>query len=129
MRKLKTGEIFKAVRIIKQLNLKDSIKELAPSFELIAKAKAIEDDTEKGKLTTSIGFNISDVIFNVICECGDEKAEAYIYDFLSGPFEMETNEVKELDIDVLIENIKEMAQINDFETFFNSVLALIPKSN
>ena len=74
MRKLKTSDIFAALRVINKAGVKE---DLVPVIrQLSEQEKTIEDVGIIGMLT-------------VIETLSGTKAEQAIYDFLSGPLEME----------------------------------------
>lgn len=107
MRKLKTADIPAFCRGIKQLGLKDQIKEIA-------------EKSNTAKDVWSFGF---DFLWNLFDVATEKHGETVIYEFLSGPFEMTPEEVADLDLDVLITNLKQLAQENNLTGFFKSAAA------
>ena len=102
MRKLKTSDIPVLCRCVKKLGLKDQIKEVAQ------KANTVKD-------VWAFGFDFVWNLFDIATEKAGEEA---LYEFLAGPFEMTPAEVRDLDIDILLENIQHMVQNNNLTAFF-----------
>lgn len=107
MRKLKTADIPAFCRGIKKLGLKDQIKDIAQ------KANTAQD-------VWDFGFDFVWQLFDIATE---KHGEAVIYEFLSGPFEMTPEQVGDLDLDVLMANLKQMAEENNLLGFFKSAAA------
>ena len=106
MRKLNTSDLFAAMRMIKKCKLKDTIKE---TILTIDKKQDVE----------ATGF---DLIFGIIEAMSEENCEKEFYNFLSKPFEMTPQEVEKLEIDNLINGIKEIADLENWKSFFTQVL-------
>ncbi len=114
MRRLKTTDVFAAMRVIKAAGIKDEIKRIA----LEANEKKEIDVREVG----------AELIFSIFDGLAEKKAEAMAYEFLSGPLEMSSAEIGELPIAELIEKIKELGKLEDAEgwrNFFKSLGDLI----
>ena len=109
MRKLKTTDIPCFCRTVKKLGLKEKFKTLA-----------LEANT--GKDVWDRGFDLVWDLFDVATEVDGEMA---IYEFLAGPFEMTPDEVGDLDLDILISNIQQMAAENNLMVFFKSAARLM----
>lgn len=109
MRKLKTSDIPSLCRSIKKLGLKEKFKTLA-------------QEANSGQEAWDRGFNLLWDLFDVATETEGESA---IYDFLAGPFEMTPEEVRDLDLDVLITNVKQLAEDNNLTGFFRSAARLM----
>ena len=107
MRKLKTADIPAFCRGIKKLGLKEQIKDIAQ------KANNAKD-------VWSFGFDFMWDIFDIATE---KHGEAVIYEILAGPFEMTPEQVGDLDLEVLIDNLKQLAAENNLAGFFNSAAA------
>ena len=107
MRKLKTSDIPVLCRCVKRLGLKDEIKKIA-------------EDSDNVKDAFGKGF---DMIWNIFDLATEREGEVYLYEFLSGPFEMTPEEVRDLDMDILIENIKQMISENNLSAFFKFAAA------
>lgn len=112
MRKLQTKDIFQALRLIKKANLKEEIK---PVLSLAASGEmAVQDVGIEGVLS----------IIEIFTE---KKAEAAIYEFLSGSFEVSPGEVEAMELAELAGNLKRLAQENDLKVFFTALQGLITK--
>ena len=110
MRKLKTTDIFEAMRVIRKANIKE---ELTPFVKEAAQSdKPIEDIGVLGFLT----------LFEILSSKGAEQG---IYDFLSKPFEMTPKEVADLEIADLVKLLNEMKELNDLSVFFGSLSGLM----
>ena len=107
MRKLKTSDIPVLCRCVKRLGLKDKIREIAE------KANTMQD-------VWGFGFDFVWDLFDIATE---KQGEAYLYEFLAGPFEMTPEEVRDLDFDVLQENIKHLITENNLTSFFKFAAA------
>lgn len=81
MRNIKSTDVFAAFRLIDQIGVKDKVKEVALHPE------NIKNEREFG----------ADLILGIIAGCGSPKAEAMIYDFLSGVLEMPVKELQDMD--------------------------------
>lgn len=102
MRKLKTGDIPVLCRTLKKLEVKDKIRAIAQE------ADTVRDIWEKG-------FDLVWDLFDVATEASGEMA---IYEFLAGPFEMEPEQIKDLDLDILVQNLQQLAEENNLLVFF-----------
>lgn len=109
MRKLKTSDIPVLCRCVKRLGLKDKIREIAQA------ADNIQD-------VWGFGFDFIWDLFDIATEKAGEDA---IYEFLAGPFEMTPDEVRNLDLDVLMDNVQQLVQENNLASFFKSAAALM----
>lgn len=110
MRKLRTIDVFSAMRILQKANLKEELK---PFIKKVAEGKStLEDVGIEGILT-------------VIEILSEKKAESAIYEFLANPFEMTPKEVENLELSELSSNLCEMAKENDIKAFFTSLSSLI----
>lgn len=107
MRKLKTADIPAFCRGMKKLDLKEQIKDIAQ------KANTAKD-------VWSFGFDFLWEIFDIATE---KHGEAVIYEFLAGPFEMTPEQVGDLDLDVMLANLKQLADENNLAGFFKSAAA------
>ena len=107
MRKLKTSDIPVLCRCVKRLGLKDEIKKIA-------------NEADTAKEAFDKGFDLFWNLFDIATE---KEGEIYLYEFLSGPFEMTPEEVRDLDMDILIENIKQLISENNLSAFFKFAAA------
>lgn len=107
MRKLKTSDIPVLCRCVKKLGLKEQIRIVAEESD------NIQDIWNRG----------FDFIWNLFDIATEQVGEGYIYEFLSGPFEMTPEEVRDLDIDILLANIQQLVQENNLGAFFKFAAA------
>jgi hypothetical protein len=112
MRKLKTSDIPVLCRCIKKLGVKDQIR-----------AIALESDTAKD--VWDRGFDFIWGLFDIATE---QAGENCIYEFLAGPFEMTPDEVRDLDLNVMYDNMQKLIAENNLGVFF-SLAAKSMKSN
>lgn len=109
MRKLKTKDAPALCRCLKKLGLKDKFQTLA------REANSVADVWEKG----------FDFIWDLFDVATEQDGEQVLYDFLAGPFEMTPEEVAELDFDVLMACLKQLAEENNLTGFFKSAAKLM----
>lgn len=109
MRKLKTSDIPGLCRSLKKLGLRDRFKTLA-------------QEANNGQEVWDRGFDLIWDLFDIATENAGEMA---IYEFLAGPFEMAAEEVRDLDLDVLIPNLQQLAAENNLAVFFKSAAKLM----
>ena len=102
MRKLKTSDIPVLCRCVKKLGLKDTVKQIALD------SNSLRDAWDKG----------FDLIWNLFDVATEQAGEMCIYEFLAGPFEMTPEEVRDLDMDILLENIQHIVRENNLVAFF-----------
>lgn len=108
MRKLKTSDIFTFGRCMKQLGVKEKVKNIA-------------QEANNAKEAFDKGFDLLWDIFDAATEQAGENA---LYDFLAGPFEITPDEVRDLPFDTLVANLKQMAADNNLIAFFKSAAKL-----
>ena len=114
MRALQTHDVFKAVKIVNALGVRDEVKKIALSLE--GKKKINERE---------IGVEF---ILNILGSAGDEKVENLIYDLLGGILEIEPEEIRVMDPLKLVENIKALSAVIDVEnwkSFFHYVASMM----
>ncbi len=109
MRKLKTTDIPALCRSVKKLGLREQFKTIA-------------QEANNGQDVWDRGFDLIWGLFDVATEKNGEMA---IYEFLAGPFEMTPAEVRDLDLDVLIPNLQQLAAENNLAVFFKSAARLM----
>lgn len=109
MRKLKTADIPAFARCIKRIGAKDLVKAIAQ------KADNAED-------VWALGF---DALWDLFDLATEREGEYHIYEFLSGPFEMTPQEVENLDMEILVGNLRQMAEENNLSGFFKSAAGLM----
>lgn len=110
MRNLLTADLFKAVRVIKTSGLKEEVK---PLLRMAADGKAD---------ITNVGIEGILTVIGALAENGVEKQ---LYEFLSGPFEMDPKEIAALDIVELSEKIQWLWKEGNLQPFFGQLSGLI----
>ena len=102
MRKLQTKDLFSFCRCIRKIGIKDELKKIGTN------AKSTND-------LESLGFDF----FYTLLELATEKsAEKEIYEFLSGPLEIKPSEIENMNLEILLPQIKELAQLDTWKLFF-----------
>lgn len=114
MRDLRNKDLFAFVRMVKRAGISDKLKEVIMSVDNISDINA-----------ESFGY---DLIFAIVDAASNNEAEKEVYSFLSGPLEMEAEEIAEADPVETIEMIKQVATPEKWRAFFQSVASLM-KSN
>ncbi|MBS4958684.1 MULTISPECIES: hypothetical protein [Clostridium] len=109
MRNLQTKDIFCMSRLIMSLNLKEELKNLA-------------DKIDKNSNVEALGF---EVFFTILGKCTDENSEKKIYDFLSGPLEIKSEEVATMDPIDLFDKIMKIASVEKWKLFLSKASQLI----
>lgn len=105
MRSLQTTDIFAACRMLSKIGVREEIREVA--------LKAEESKTKK--IRVDMGF---DLMFGILEKATQEKAENEIYQFLSGIFECDPEEIRVMDPFVLFEKLGEVADFEKWKSFF-----------
>ncbi len=98
------------MRIVRKANIKEELKPI------------IEKAAKKGADAGNIGIEAFLTIIEALSEQGAEKQ---IYFFLAGPFEMDPNEIENLELDKLQELFEQLGAENDLMGFFGSLLGLM----
>lgn len=104
MRKLKTADIPALCRCVKRIGLKEQLRSIAQE------ANTAEDVWNQG----------FDIIWTIIDIATEKESEFAIYEFLAGPFEMTAKEVADLDLDVMMANLRQLAEENNLANFFKA---------
>lgn len=101
MRKLQTSDVFELARLVKKINIKEELKEVA------MKANADSD-------VYSVGF---EMIFSLMEKFAENNSEEALYEFLSGPLEISKEEIKVMDPLDLVEKLSKIADIDRWKAF------------
>ena len=101
MRKLNTSDVFAFTRLVKEIGLKEEIKNIT--------AKVAEETDVK-----ALGI---DIIFTLIEKFSEVNSENALYEFLSRPLEVTKEEVATMDLFDLVEKIMNMADVEKWKTF------------
>ncbi len=110
LRKLVTADLFKAVRVIKTSGLREEVK---PMLQKAADGKA---DVQ------NVGIEAIMTVIGALAESGAERA---MYEFLSGPFEMDPGEVASLDLMDLVDKANWLWKEGNLQDFFGQLSSLI----
>ena len=114
MRKLKTTDVFEALRLVQKSGLKD---QLVPIIEKYAKEPTA---VERAGITG---------ILTVVEVFAEKKCENLIYEFLARPFECSGADVGDWDLEQLATNLEALAAENDLPRFFGSLSGLLKKKS
>lgn len=109
MRKLVTADVFSLCRCLKNIGVKEQFRTIA-------------QDADSAADVWNKGFDLIWGLFDVATETNGENE---VYNFLSGPFEMTPEEVKQLPIDMLLDNMRQMVTENNLSIFFKSAARLM----
>ena len=109
IRKLKTKDMFSFARVIKHLDLKYEIQEIAK------KADKIADVWDSG----------FDLVYTIFERAAEEEAEQEIYAWLAPILGITEEELAEMELNPLIELLREFTKVNDLTHFFKSAAALM----
>lgn len=114
MRNLETQDVFKAARLLKKIGVREEIKEVAK-----------EAEENKGKrVRFDMGF---DLMFGILEKATEENAEIEIYKFIADIFECEWEEVRKMNPLELFKKLEEVANIEEWKSFFGYVAKLMKK--
>lgn len=108
MRKIKTKDVFKMARIIKLSGAKD---ELADTL----RASQSSGAGDAGQIGV-------DLIMTLCSACGSENIEKELYELIGDIAEMKPTEIRDMDLDVLIDLFKEIGELNNLSDFFESAV-------
>ena len=101
MRKLNTSDVFAFTRLVKEIGLKEEIKNIT--------TKVAEETDVK-----ALGLYI---IFTLIEKFSEVNSENALYEFLSRPLEISKEEVGTMDLFDLVEKIMQIADVEKWKTF------------
>ena len=101
MRKLNTSDVFAFTRLVKEIGLKEEIKNIT--------AKVSEETDVK-----ALGI---DIIFTLIEKFSEVNSENALYEFLSRPLEVTKEEVGTMDLFDLVEKIMQIADLEKWKAF------------
>lgn len=101
MRKLNTSDVFAFTRLVKEIGLKEEVKNIT--------AKAAGETDVK-----ALGL---DIIFTLIEKFSEVNSENALYEFLSRPLEISKEEVGTMDLFDLVEQVMQIADVEKWKTF------------
>lgn len=111
MRKINTADVFEAMRLIQKSGLKDK---LVPVIKNLSGQEDLLDVGITGVLSMVEVF-------------AESKCEKMIYEWLSGPLEVEANSIAEMDLGQLADSLEALGRDNDLKRFFTVLSGLISK--
>lgn len=114
MRSLETGDVFAAARLLIKIGVRDEIQNVA---------KRAEESKEK-KVKFDMGF---DLLFSILEKAINENGEQEIYKFIASLFECEPGEVRKMNPLELCKKLEQVANIEEWKSFFGYVKRLIMK--
>lgn len=118
MRKLTTPDVFNGVRLLISTGMKTELKALFMDEGFRNQAKTAIEEYGNDEGMTQVGFS---VVLDVIGKFAEKKCEEAFYQFLTGPFEMNVEDIKTLPLTELIKDVLEVADIEEWMGFFTNV--------
>lgn len=115
MRKLKSTDLFAALRVVRAIGIKEEVVALATTLNA----------QKGGKTQEEVG---TELILGLLANCGEKGAENAFYEFLSGPTEIAPEELREMDLMAFANLVKELVVSVDIEAwkdFFHSLVAAL----
>lgn len=106
MRKLNTGDLFKAARMIKKMGIKEDLEKFAEKLD--------ENATQEGAGV--------DLIMLILEKATENETERLIYEFLSGPFETKAEDVEKMDLFEMVETLFTVADVEKWKGLFQKAL-------
>ena len=116
MRQLKSTDLFMALRITKEIGVKQELKDFAA---------ALASGKINAKTQREMG---AELIFGLLGNCGTEAAETAFFDFLAGPLEISQAELRDMDLLDFMQKIRDFVEFIDVEAwrgFFQSLAGLM----
>lgn len=86
MRNLKSTDLFAALRIVREVGLKEEMKEFAQRIS----NKNLSEENQR-----EIGIEF---LWGLLGNAGTERAEKAVFEFLAGPIETTAQELRDLDL-------------------------------
>lgn len=120
MRTLKSTDLFSALRVVKAVGVKEEMKQFAAALS-------------EGRISANTQRELGvELMLGLLANCGTEAAEEAFFAFLSGPTEIPVKDLKEMDLDVFADTIKDFVASIDLEhwkAFFASLADLMKKQS
>lgn len=113
MRKINTSDVFALARVVRASGMREELR------VLIKQAAETESKLE------DVGI---DGFLTILEALAEKKAEAAIYEVLSGPFEATAQEVAAMELDELMEKLHCLVQENDLKRFFKWLSGILGKN-
>lgn len=98
--------------------MKTELKALFMDEGFRNQAKTAIEEYGNDEGMTQVGFS---VVLDVIGKFAEKKCEEAFYQFLTGPFEMNVEDIKTLPLTELIKDVLEVADIEEWMGFFTNV--------
>lgn len=118
-RKLKADDLFLVLNLVKKINLKSLSTAYTDGLENVSEdLKKAQDNQDYADVGVAM-FNVAQVIIERITECKDE-----IYALLDATSNLSTEQIKNLDIGVFIEMIKDFVTQKEFSDLFTQAIKL-----
>lgn len=140
VRKLNTADVFNFCRLVKAAEVREQLRAIVAKAakqkeEYKAAKKAAEEARKAGKEVddpeppelldvTQVGV---DGVLAIVEAAVEPKAEALTYKFLSGPLECTPEDVAAMELEELIKALREIAEANNLENFFDSASGILGK--
>ena len=118
MRALKSRDLFMALRLVREIGIKDEMKRMA---DLLYSGKVNK------KTQTEVGIEL---IMSILANCGTESAEKAFFDFLALPTEIPADELRDMDLETFADTIKQLVlsvDVEHWKAFFTQLAELIRK--
>lgn len=116
MRRLKTSDVFAFCRICSEAHVRDEVKAIAA----VVQKEGAEADA------TAVGY---DLILSVVEHLGAKGAEHMIYEFFAGVWEMDPDDIANMELSELSDTIKrwgsEYVDKETLKAFFGSLSRLM----
>lgn len=108
MRKIKTADVYKFSRMIRDCGLQKEFKKIY--------------DGAKGQDAESVGF---DAVFSLLAVMTTEDAEQRFYELYGDIVGKTAEEVAETDLDAMMDEMEQIGRENNLKRFFESAAKLI----
>lgn len=118
MRQFKSTDLFAALRIVKEIGVKQELKDFAA---------AMADGKISAKTQRELG---AELLFGLLGNCGTKEAETAFFEFVSEPMEIPVAELRDMDLLEFMTKVREFVEFIDVEawkSFFTSLADLIKK--
>lgn len=109
MRKINTSDVFKLARLMKHGNIKEI---------LVEQYGKIKEKNANGEETNVESEGLV-VVLEIVNALSDVNQEKLIYDLLGGILGKKTKEIAEQDLQTTVSDLKDIAEQNDLQSFFN----------
>lgn len=118
MRKLNTSDVFAFCRLVKATDAREQLRSI-----VTAVAKQKETGAEVDVVRVGV-----DGVLAVVEAAVEPRTEEMVYKVLSGPLECSPQEVADMDLDVLMAALQQLAAQNNLSAFFASASGILGKT-